>query len=192
MATVSACLKAVTCVPPSRLGMLFPNASSVSFIASVYCIAMSARMPLAASSRVTAITGLCTLLDALRWRTYPASPSAAWKVTSRIWPSASTRSSRRTMRTPGFRKLSSRRRCSRRSNWNVVSAKISWSGLKLMRVPVRPPDWRSATTCSGSVTSPREKAIFHVFAPLSTSTSVHSLRAFTHLMPTPCRPPDTL
>ncbi|MFM8784076.1 MAG: ATP-binding protein [Phycisphaerales bacterium] len=55
--------------------------------------------------------------------------------------------------------------------WNVVSAKISWSGLKLMRVPVRPPDWRSATTCSGSVTSPREKAIFQVFAPLSTSTT---------------------
>ena len=69
MATVSACLNAVTCVPPSRFGMLLPNASSVSFIASVYCMAMSARMPVDSSSRVTAMTGLWTLLAAFMWRT---------------------------------------------------------------------------------------------------------------------------
>ena len=68
---------------------------------------------------------------------------------------------------------------------------MSGSGRKLIFVPLPEPG-RSPALCSGSLTAPRSKPMRCSVPSFSTSTSVHSLSAFTHFTPTPCRPPDTL
>ncbi len=62
------------------------------------------------------------------------------------------RSSVRVMTKPAFRNESSRRRLARMSNWNSVFVKISWSGLKVVFVPVLS---ESPMTASGATGTPR-------------------------------------
>ena len=91
--------------------------------------------------------------------------------------------------TPPLRKASSRSRLARMSHSKCSVVKIWLSGKNVTLVPVPlvfPMIYRPVAGW------PRSKRWWYTFPSRRTSTSSHSLRAFTHDTPTPCKPPETL
>jgi len=93
------------------------------------------------------------------------------------------------MTKPAFRNDSSRSRLARMSNWNSVLVKISWSGLKVVLVPVRS---ESPMTASGATGTPFLYSWKWTCPSRLISTLSHSETALTADTPTPCSPADTL
>ena len=72
---------------------------------------------------------------------------------------------------------------------SIVSRKISVSGMNVMSVPV---PLVLPITSSFFIVLPRSNSMRYTLPSRETSTSNHSLTAFTHLAPTPWVPPENL
>ena len=75
------------------------------------------------------------------------------------------------------------------SSSHSTSSKISWSGMKMIVVPV---SFVGPAALRSVVGSPRAKSWRQIFPSRLTSTVSHSDSAFTTDTPTPWSPPDTL
>jgi hypothetical protein len=90
---------------------------------------------------------------------------------------------------PAFRNESSRRRCESVSKLNSIDGKISVSGRKVTRVPVRSVVPIGAIGAWGT---PRRYVWRQPRPSRRISSSSHSESAFTTETPTPWSPPETL
>ncbi len=171
--------------------MLLAKAKTSSLYPLLYWMAHSASRNPPSSRTVSLRTAMGsawrTCLPELRNFTNETMPPSY--LNSCALPVASGLSSASEMRSPLFRKASSRSLFESMSKLNSVVSNISASGLKVTFVPLPS---AGPTISSGATGLPLRKLCLNRVPSRTTSTSSHSESAFTTLTPTPWRPPETL